>query len=71
MIGAIGFVLLEGGVLGRTDDMMIVRGVNVFPSAIEQILRSFPEVPEYRLIGAQSGRDGPTACRDRRSSGRP
>jgi phenylacetate-CoA ligase len=45
----VGFVLLEGGVLGRADDMLIVRGVNVFPSAIEQILRSFPEVPEYRL----------------------
>ena len=43
------FVFLEGGVLGRTDDMMIVRGVNVFPSAIEQILRSFPEVSEYRM----------------------
>jgi phenylacetate-CoA ligase len=43
------FVLLDGGVLGRVDDMMIIRGVNVFPSAIEQILRSFPEVPEYRL----------------------
>jgi phenylacetate-CoA ligase len=43
------FVLLDGGVLGRVDDMMIIRGVNVFPSAIEQILRSFPEVPEYRM----------------------
>jgi phenylacetate-CoA ligase len=43
------FVFLEGGVLGRTDDMMIIRGVNVFPSAIEQILRSFPEVSEFRL----------------------
>ena len=43
------FVLLEGGVLGRTDDMMIIRGVNVFPSAVEQILRSFPEVLEYRM----------------------
>ena len=44
------FVWLEGGVLGRTDDMMIIRGVNVFPTAIEQILRCFPEVVEYRLI---------------------
>ena len=44
------FVLLDGGVLGRTDDMMIIRGVNVFPSAIEQIVRSFPEVLEYRTI---------------------
>lgn len=44
------FVLLDGGVLGRTDDMMIIRGVNVFPSAIEQIVRSFPEVIEYRAV---------------------
>lgn len=43
------FVLLEGGVLGRADDMMIIRGVNVFPTAVEQILRSFPEVLEFRL----------------------
>ena len=43
------FVLLAGGVLGRTDDMLTVRGVNVFPSAIEQIVRGFPEVVEYRL----------------------
>jgi phenylacetate-CoA ligase len=43
------FVFLEGGVLGRNDDMMIVRGVNIFPSSVEQILRSFPEVVEYRM----------------------
>jgi phenylacetate-CoA ligase len=43
------FVLLEGGVLGRADDMMIVRGVNIFPSSVEQIMHSFPEVVEYRL----------------------
>jgi phenylacetate-CoA ligase len=42
------FVRLDGGVLGRTDDMLIVRGVNVFPASIEQIVRSFPEVVEYR-----------------------
>lgn len=42
------FVLLNGGVLGRNDDMFIVRGVNVFPSSIDHILRSFPEVVEYR-----------------------
>jgi phenylacetate-CoA ligase len=42
------FVMLTGGVLGRTDDMLVVRGVNVFPSSIEHILRSFPEVVEYR-----------------------
>ena len=42
------FVLLDGGVLGRADDMLVVRGVNIFPSSIEQILHSFPEVVEYR-----------------------
>ena len=49
------FVLLEGGVLGRADQMLIVRGVNIFPSAIEQILRSFPEVAEFRLTARKRG----------------
>ncbi len=44
------FLLLEGGVLGRADDMLVVRGVNVFPSSIESILYEFPDVSEYRLI---------------------
>ena len=43
------FVLLDGGILGRADDMLIVRGVNVFPSSIEAILREFPEVEEFRV----------------------
>jgi phenylacetate-CoA ligase len=43
------FVFLDGGVLGRGDDMMVIRGVNIFPSSVEQILRSFPEVVEYRM----------------------
>lgn len=43
------WVKLEGGVLGRADDMLVVRGVNVFPAAIDGIVRSFPEVIEYRL----------------------
>ena len=43
------FVMLAGGVLGRTDDMMIIRGVNVFPTSIERILRGFPEIQEYRM----------------------
>lgn len=50
-----GFVFLPGGVLGRVDDMMIVRGVNVFPTAIEHILRGFPEVLEYRMIVRKIG----------------
>jgi hypothetical protein len=43
------WVKLEGGVIGRADDMLVVRGVNVFPGAIDGIVRSFPEVMEYRL----------------------
>lgn len=40
---------LEGGILGRADDMIIVRGVNVFPGAVEEIVRGFSEVLEYRV----------------------
>ncbi|HEV8721377.1 MAG TPA: phenylacetate--CoA ligase family protein, partial [Candidatus Binatia bacterium] len=43
------FILLEGGVLGRVDDMMVIRGVNVFPSAIENVMREFPEIEEFRV----------------------
>lgn len=49
------FVLLEGGVIGRADDMFVVRGVNIFPSSVEQILRSFPEVVEYRVTVERQG----------------
>jgi phenylacetate-CoA ligase len=40
---------LEGGILARTDDMVVVRGVNLYPSAIEEILRSCQGVAEYRV----------------------
>ncbi len=40
---------LQGGILGRTDDMVIIRGVNVYPSAVEDIVRGFPGVAEYRV----------------------
>ena len=52
---ACSFVMLEGGVLGRVDDMMIVRGVNIFPSSVEQILRGFPEIIEYRMTALKQG----------------
>jgi phenylacetate-CoA ligase len=44
------WVRLEGGILGRVDDMLVVRGVNIFPGAIDDIVRSFPEVIEHRLF---------------------
>ena len=43
------FLRLAGGILGRLDDMLIVRGVNVFPSAIEGIVRRFPQVDEFQI----------------------
>jgi phenylacetate-CoA ligase len=40
---------LPGGILGRTDDMVVIRGMNVFPSAIEQVLRESDEIGEFRI----------------------
>jgi phenylacetate-CoA ligase len=40
---------LEGGILGRSDDMVVVRGINVYPSLVEDIVRAHPEVSEYRV----------------------
>lgn len=41
---------LPGGILGRVDDMVIVRGVNVYPTAVEQVVRGFREVAEFQVI---------------------
>lgn len=40
---------LAGGILGRVDDMVVVRGVNIYPSAVDAIMRSVPGVAEYRV----------------------
>ena len=40
---------LRGGIHGRVDDMVVVRGVNVYPSAVEEIVRSAGGVAEYRV----------------------
>ena len=41
---------------GRTDDMMIIRGVNVFPSQIEQVITNFPEIAtQYQIILTSKG----------------
>lgn len=40
-----------GRIMGRSDDMLIIRGINVFPSQIESVLLSIPEcAPHYQLI---------------------
>ncbi|MFQ5530661.1 MAG: phenylacetate--CoA ligase family protein [Gemmatimonadota bacterium] len=47
---------LRGGVLGRTDDMVVVRGVNLYPSAVEQVVRSQQGITEYQVeIGTVDG----------------
>lgn len=46
---------LEGGVLGRVDDMVVIRGVNLFPAAVEEVIRKRPEVSEYRVEIHESG----------------
>lgn len=46
---------LEGGILGRTDDMVVVRGVNIFPTGIEQVVRQMPEVIEYQVNVSAKG----------------
>jgi phenylacetate-CoA ligase len=49
------FARLEGGILGRVDDMFIVRGNNVFPAAVEAVLRGLPEVAEFRCTIRSGG----------------
>jgi phenylacetate-CoA ligase len=39
------------GIIGRIDDMLVVRGENVYPSAIEDVLRTFPELgAEFEIV---------------------
>jgi len=40
---------LAGGILGRSDDMVVVRGVNVYPGLVEEVVRAHREVSEYRV----------------------
>jgi phenylacetate-CoA ligase len=47
--GGITYRKLDGGVIGRVDDVLVVRGINVYPSAVENILRRFPEVVEFAV----------------------
>ncbi len=68
---------LEGGLCGRADDMVVVRGNNLHPATLQTILHRFPEVAEYTVeIDKQSalaevriavepaaGADGPVLAR--------
>jgi phenylacetate-CoA ligase len=49
------FLYLEGGVIGRVDEMVTVRGVNVYPSAIENFVRRHEAVAEFRVTVSKRG----------------
>jgi phenylacetate-CoA ligase len=45
-----------GKITGRSDDMLIIRGVNVFPSQIEELILEMPALaPQYQLVLARDG----------------
>ena len=41
---------LKGGIIGRVDDMVVVRGVNLYPGAVEEVVRSVPGILEYEVV---------------------
>jgi phenylacetate-CoA ligase len=47
--------VFEGGIIGRVDDMVVVRGVNVYPSAVDAVVRSVRAIGEYKVEVARSG----------------
>ncbi|MGX9787766.1 phenylacetate--CoA ligase family protein [Mycobacterium sp. MMS18-G62] len=52
---------LVEGVIGRADDMLVIRGVNLFPSAVEEIVRAMPNTTnEYVIVVDQSVEDPKT-----------
>jgi phenylacetate-CoA ligase len=50
---------LPGGIVGRTDDMVVIRGMNVYPSAIEEAVRGVDGSGEFRITfySERSGMD--------------
>jgi len=46
---------LAGGIIGRVDDMVVVRGVNLYPSAIDSAVRALPAIEEYRVHVSRRG----------------
>ncbi|MEP6668914.1 MAG: AMP-binding protein [Chthoniobacter sp.] len=46
---------LAGGIIGRADDMVVVRGVNLYPAAFDAAVRLVPEIEEYRVVISHRG----------------
>ncbi len=71
------FTLFDGGVIGRADDLVVVRGVNVFPAAVENLIRKHAGIDEFRVtvdrrtemaelvveLECMEGVDEPVICR--------
>jgi len=49
------FLYLEGGIIGRADNMTTVRGVNIYPGAIDNFVREFDEIIEYQTTVNKQG----------------
>ena len=48
-------LLLEGGILGRCDEMILVRSVNLYPAAIEEVVRRVAGTAEFRITARREG----------------
>ncbi|MEZ0118431.1 UNVERIFIED_ORG: phenylacetate-CoA ligase [Heyndrickxia coagulans] len=44
------YQFFPGGIAGRKDDMVVIRGINIYPSSIEAVIREFPEITEFRIV---------------------
>ncbi|MGI8875529.1 MAG: phenylacetate--CoA ligase family protein [Egibacteraceae bacterium] len=49
------FDIYDGGILGRVDDMKLVRGTNVYPRSVEAIVREFAEIEEFQIRITREG----------------
>jgi len=49
------FAWLPEGVVGRVDNMVTIRGVNIFPSSIAELVREIPSIDEYRVTVTRHG----------------
>ena len=62
---------LQGGIIGRADDMVVVRGVNIYPSAIEAVVRSVDGISEYQVEVDERGAMPEIRLQIENSSGNP
>ena len=49
------YLWLDGGIVARADDMVTIRGVNVYPTAVEAAVRAHADVTEFRATVARDG----------------